>query len=312
MLRSTLLGLPRVALTDSTDAEWDVAAQFNDPAVATSATVYIFHAAVPSVAIWFDRAAFALLHRQSFGGAAPASPVTSFAVPGSAVPGGLRRVFRPTRGPYKSSGLAVMPVGEWMVAVRLSSTEFDPAALDARLAALVTEIGWPAPSTPATGSPAPGIATVVAPCTDRIDFHQAKLRKPDLSQALLGSLLAANSAKTTSVSGGTTPWCREGDGRDNYGIYRKAGATNSYMLALGDAGRSADVFPGLALSGMPATGGYTVTLADVDGSVVTYPSFDALPKPEQVLDLIARRRPVSRTATNGKNLNITLDSKLVD
>jgi len=263
----------------------------------------------PDVPVWFDRAEYALLHRPEYGGAAAASPATSFALPGTTTRSGLRRVYVSARGPTKTSALAVMPLGDWLVTVRLSSVDLEPAALDARLSALLGEIGWP--TAPSDARPAPE-AHVVAPCPADLAFTKAKLRKADMSQALLGSLLAGAAAAPPPADKAQprTSWCREGSANAQYGVYRPEGTSDGYMLALGDSGRSAGVFRGLAIPTLPRTGGFGTTLNDVDGSAATYPAFDGLPEPQLVMRLLANGRPVSRTTVRGKKVDITLDSKL--
>ena len=268
--------------------------------------MYLFHAASPDVALWFDRAAYALENRAGYGGATAAGPVTAFALPGGSATAGLRAIYAPNKGPYKSTGLAAMPLGDWLVTVRLSSTTLGPAQLDAKLIAIIGEIGWPRPVS-TTASP----AVPVAACSSPLAFpKKAKVKKPDLSQALLGSILASAAATGKAAPGPDTvqPWCREGEATAEYAAYRKQANATGYMLALGDAGRIASVFPALSLPTMPGSGGYSVTFTDVDGSVATYPSFDALPRPDQVMKLIAGGAPMARTATSGKQVNINLDS----
>jgi hypothetical protein len=253
-----------------------------------------------------DRASYALEHRPSFGGARAAGPAIAFALPGQSVAGGLRRTYVPGKGPYRSSAVAVVPLGPWLVALRLSSTTLDPAGLDARLTATLAEIGWPA-ATPATQAAVP-----VAACADHLRFKKAKLNKPDMTQALFGSILAGaaahGEAKPTPES--LKPWCRDGEGTDNYGVYRHEGSIDGYLLALGDAGRTASIYPAVALP--PARpGGMAVSMTDVDGDTATYPSFNALPQPDQVLALLTRGTPISRSSRTGKNVNISINSAVL-
>ena len=54
-----------------------------------------------------------------------------------------------------------MPLGEWLVAIRISSTAENAAALDARLTRVVTALRWPANA--ATGPALSPIAACPAP-----------------------------------------------------------------------------------------------------------------------------------------------------
>ena len=297
ILTATLAGLPRTTLTDNGTAERDIAAEFARPDRATIATVYIFHPALMSVPVWFDRAQTALMQRDVYGGATPVAPLpTPFARPGAIAASGLRQTYAPGHGKYKSTALAVMPVGTWLVAIRLSSTTLDPAAADTLLSALVTAIRWPA----TTGDP--GVATPVGECADGLKFTRATLQKPDMMQALLGGTLAAAVAeKKNAADAAPVEWCRDPvKPVVAYGVYRTVGMTDGYVLALGDAGRVATVARSFTLPGEPSTGGYAVTMTDLDGSVATFPSFDRLPQPQQVLDLVAGGAgPIARMVRGG-------------
>ncbi|SEM78217.1 hypothetical protein SAMN05192583_1213 [Sphingomonas gellani] len=311
ILRASLTGLPRTSAVDSTTDEHDVMIEFANPGLATAATIYIFHPAQDDVAMWFDRADYAARRRPDFGGAEPvgAGPV-AFVPPGSTATAALRQIYTPKHGPYRSSALAMLPLGAWLVAVRLSSTEMDPAALDARLTALIAEIGWPA------GAPAPTRAAVPIPaCPDPIAFRHARMKKPDMAQAVLGSLLAvvAVSHAGDTKSAEPKPWCRDGAPTDTYGVYRRADDRNGYTLALGDAGRVASVYPGNSNVQLPgAVGGWTVSMTDVDNTVAMYPSFDTMPQPSQVMDLIARGAVVSRTnAGSDKQRSTTINATMI-
>lgn len=310
ILRYTLLDLSRSGIVDSTADEHDVMVQFQNHTLATTATIYIFHPALDDVAVWFDRADHAAQHRPDFAGAGPVAPAPiAFAPPGSTVTGALRQLYVPNQLPYRSSAMAMLPLGEWMVAIRMSSTEMDTSALDTKLSELITQIGWPA----SVASPRPALP--IAACAATTQFNKAKIRKPDMAQAMLGSLLAGIVAKgkAQAVSTPTGPWCRDGQPTDSYAVYRR-GKDQGYTLALGDAGRTADVYPGVQPGQLPgAVGGYSVSVSDVDGSIATYPSFDKLPAPAQVLDLIKQGRSIARTASAGeKALNIDIDAAALD
>ncbi|WP_174285694.1 hypothetical protein [Sphingomonas bacterium] len=294
ILTATLAGLPRTTLTDNGTAERDIAAEFASPDRATVATIHIFRPALMSVPIWFDRAQTAIALRDIYGGATPVAPLpTPFAHPGAAVASGLRQVYVPGRGKYKSTTLAVSPVGAWLVAVRLSATTLDPAAADAKLSALIAAIRWPT-----TGDSVP-VAKPVGECADGLTYHKAAARKPDMMQALLGGAVAAGMEKDHPADATPVEYCRDPvPPTVDYAVYRAMGTSDGYTLAIADSGRIASVYKGLTLPGQPSTGGYAVTYADLDGSIATFPSFDQLPQPQQVLDLVlGGHQPIARTAT---------------
>ncbi|WBY06662.1 hypothetical protein PIB19_14045 [Sphingomonas sp. 7/4-4] len=181
-------GTSRTGITDSTADETDIFLQFGDPET-TSLTVYLFRPTLADVPVWFDRVEPQILGRDVYGKATPNSDPVAFAPPGGGTTAGaLRRVYVPGKRPYTATGAAMLPLGEWLVAARLSSTTLDPAALDARLLEAVTGLGWPAPAADAKPVPA---AAPIQPCATPLGFSKkAKLKKPDMSTSLLGALVA--------------------------------------------------------------------------------------------------------------------------
>ena len=253
--------------------------------------------------IWFDRSEEALRHRDTYGGVTPATPApVAFAPPRTGVPAGLRRVYVPAKGPYRATALAVMPLGDWLVAVRYSSAALDPAALDAKLTAIVAELGWPA----SAAAPVAAAVPVVA-CATTLHYRKARVKQPDMMQALLGASLAMTARSkapgAAPVAETVEPLCRDGEASVAYAVYRAPGRTDGYLLALADAGVTVGVDRAFSLPGS-ADGGWGVTLHDVNGSDHIFASFDALPRPEQVVELVTHGSPVSSTAANGREVTI--------
>lgn len=303
-LRSQLAGLARTALADATQSERDVTAQFEAPDKSVVATIYIFRPAIANVGLWFDRSRTALEDRSTFKNAVPATadPV-AFAAGGSTAPSSLRQVYASPGGPFRSTALAVVPVGTWIVAIRMSAATLTARELDGRLLQAVGAIKWPT-----TSGSSSLIASPTKACTTPIAFKKAKQIQPngsDMLMSLLGGSVA--SKMQAEQKGSSTPvatWCRNGEGNTDYGVYRSDGSPAGYVLALYDAGRVVSVYPSLT-GQIDKTGAYSVSVEDVDGTVSTFPSFSALPDPKQVWDLIRKGRP----SASLKGKAITLDSK---
>lgn len=307
VLTSRLAGLQRTALSDTTQSEHDVAAQFTAPDESVIASVFLFKPAIDDVALWFDRGATTLQANEVFRDAAPVSAAPlGFAAGGAPVASSLRQVYTKATGPYRSTALAVMPLGEWIVAVRMSAKSLSAEALDAGLMQLIGAIRWPAeaPAAAAAAPPAPTMAAVpVMACAAPLSFRKAKALKPegsDMLMQLIGSIAGQEAA--TSAQAPPSRWCREGEARAGYGVYRsdREGAAG-YALALGDAGRIVWVEPSL-MGQIEKTGRYSVSLADVDGRVLAFPSFNGMPAPEQVWDLVGKGGP--NAAMNGNVMTI--------
>ena len=144
VLRAKLAGYQRTSLNDGSASELDVMANFAAPDDSTSVTVYLFRPALMSVPVWFDRSETQILLRDVYGSAQPFAPARAFAPPQASTASGLRRIYVPGKAPYKSTGLAIMPMGDWLVAIRVSSAELAPAVLDTKLDEIIAALGWPA------------------------------------------------------------------------------------------------------------------------------------------------------------------------
>lgn len=301
-LTARLGGMRRTALTDATNSESDVTAQFETDDGSMFATIYIFRPALADVGVWFDRSRTALEAGDRFRDAAPGTvdPLT-FAAGGAPAESSLRQVYAIAGGPYRSTGLAVMPVGDWIVTLRMSAKALTADQLDAQMLRTIAAIRWPEPTEMALVPAAP-----MQTCAKPLIFGKAKQVKPDGSD-LLSSLLAASLESKTRAEGkpAAAPrpmWCREGESRVEYALYRSGADTPGYMLALLDAGRAVSVFPSL-MGQVDKTGTYSVTLKDVDGTTSALPSFSSLPKPAQVWAVIQRGDRIG--AARGDEITLT-------
>ena len=304
ILTAELGEFKRTALEDSTDAELDVAATYDAPNRSARATIYIYRPGLFDLPIWFDRSHLAMAHNKNFTLGAQAGPVARFSTPGNATQNGLRVVHAMAGKPTGATGLAIAPVGDWLVAIRLTSDSKDGAGVDAALTDLIAKIRWPANLT-TTVVPDP-----IQPCVSSpLKFKRAKVLKPDLGQSLLGAALvmAANGKEASKeMAGPAQTYCSEGRGSADYSVYRPVGTNNQYVIAFGDAGISASVYPQFSLDGRK--GNYSVTLSDLDSSD-SYPGFNALPEPAQVFAMVMKMSPVSSTAHGSKNITLSVPAK---
>ena len=149
----------------------------------------------------------------------------------------------------------------------------------------------------------------MTPCAAPLTFRKVKLLKSNTTDALM-QLIGTHAVREASASKERKPvqpsrWCREGEARAEYGVYRsdREGA-QGYAMVLGDAGRVVWVQPSL-MGQIEKTGHYSVSLADVDGRTLAFPSFNGMPAPEQVWDLVGKGGP---SATMNGNV-MTIDPK---
>ena len=126
----TLAGLSRTEISDTTQDELDVMLQFRDPG-ADILTLYIYRPRLNNLALWFDRSETQILTNTLFGTAMPASDAAIFASPRSLGNNAVRRVYKASQSPFKATGLALLELGDWLLAVRFSSRSLDPQMVDA-------------------------------------------------------------------------------------------------------------------------------------------------------------------------------------
>ena len=297
VLMPIIAGEQRTALTDSGERELDVAAQYGSGDGPVSITIYLFRPGLDDVALWFDRVDTEVRGRDTFGGVTPAAAApVAFSRPGSAIADSLRMVYTPQKGPYHSTGAAMMPLGDWLVSVRISSKLDNAQQLAAKLDAVIAGIRFP------KDAAAGPVVAPIAECRSHINYHHAKMQKVDPSQVLFGAIEGsiAEEHSASGEQGERIRFCRDGTGTTRFGVYRQDDSSQSYWVAFNDAGQAAFVSSGLG--GLIGKGGFQVKSLTFDG-IDVFPSFDKLPEPQQVIDLIGRTEPLSHTA--GKTITLS-------
>ena len=287
VLPAAIEGYPRDGVFDLGKGQIDVVLQYRRDGD-TQITVFLFRPAVNSGPLWFDRSETIINTRDIYGNAVPAGPLALFALPGSNVQTGMRRSYKPQGGRYAGTGVALVPFGEWMISIRISSTKLDPAAVDALLIKSIAAIGWP------SGATAPA-AVAIEPCPSPLTFGKAERLKSNGGSALFGGLMAGAGDKKMPVP----DYCREGAGDLHVGIYRFVGTDSGYTIAFNDAGRVVTVLPDM----LGKKSEFGVTLLDLD-SISTYPGYKGLPAPNDVVTMVTSIAPVSTTVRGSNTVTI--------
>ncbi|MDJ0278624.1 hypothetical protein QLH51_17670, partial [Sphingomonas sp. 2R-10] len=199
-------GMRRVDVRQLGDNELDVFAVYQDGPDAI--TVYVYRSLIGSVPVWFDRARASVeLRREMFGNVAPVVPV-AFTPPGQSTASGLMAGWTLNKAPYRGTALAILPVGEWLVKIRYSSSKLDGPAVAARIPAILSALQWPGSIAPAPA------ATPIAECPTALAFaaNAAPVSGGEalMSSALSGGLVAAAAGRKGAATPPATPpfWCR--------------------------------------------------------------------------------------------------------
>ncbi|MCW4463398.1 hypothetical protein OK349_16950 [Sphingomonas sp. BT-65] len=303
----TLLDLPRVGASEYATPQLDVLFSYKDTPLREELSVYIYRAPAGSPAVWFDQATEVIGMRPAFQRLTDIDLPATFTPPGQATASGMKAAWTVSDSQIRSTALAIVPVGEWLVKFRYSSTVHEAASLLRRLDEVIAAMGWPAaiPSAPA--------ATLVSDCAAPLDLAGASKPVKEKGAGVAADAFALIlEAKLKAVDKGDRPveWCRDRAAKSALPIYRPLGSANSYLAALSDSGHGVWVrpsFAGLSAPGRKPRWSVSIVLA---GEARNYPPRDRLPPPGQ-LDEILKDAPMSRVTTWGENQTISIDTSRV-
>ena len=308
-LPATLAGAPRIKAIAIGEDLLDVSASYESSDGAELLSLYVYRQASGALPVWFDRARWAIENRPDVYGkpvAAVGSP--SFVPPGQQTESGLIAAYTLNKPPYRSTGVAILPFGEWLVKLRYSSKTLESASLATAMREALAELEWPRDIAPA---PAAGLITDCA--TPLTLSGEAKAAPANGAAALMAAFMgvAVNAAKKKEAQNPepAVSWCRDATILKAGGVYRPDAATDRYLIALSDAGRGIFVQPdaasALLAESKPAEPRWSVALIDL-GTITNFQAQDRLPSPEQVVEHIIRGPINSRVNTWGKDRSINI------
>lgn len=291
ILPSRPVGFARSVIADNTEEELDIIAQYE--AEDATATVYLYRTGIPDAALWFDRATATMTRSPRWGVKGPIVPET-FARPGATAESGLLAAVPASGEAWRSTGVAIAPLGDWLVKMRMSSETLDAAALEERMRALLGALRWPASAGEET------TAKPVEPCAEPLKFKRAKLVKQEAADVLM-NLFTAGVVEEKKSEAPPPTYCREPVDLGAHGVYRPDASRNSYVIALNDAGIGLSLAPALTIEGLGGGGkGWSMMLLERN-SRSAMPSFNRLPPPDQALAVAMGGGPrISATAGKPK------------
>ncbi|HEY0622268.1 hypothetical protein [Sphingomonas sp.] len=289
-LPERLADLQRTGAREYVAPQLDVLFTYKD-AEREELSVYIYRVTSGVPAVWFEQAVRPISDRPAFQRMTDIDLPVAFALPGRSVASGMRAAWTVSDSAVRSTALALVPVGDWLVKFRYSSTTHEAASLVRRLDAMIAGLGWPA-----TAADVPAAARI-EDCATPLRIDGASKPAPQEGASMLGDALLASLTGTADRK--PVAWCRDRTVKSPVPIYRPAGTDNSYLAALSDSGHAVWVRPGM--SGLVAgnrkpSWAVSIVLA---GETVNYAARDRLPPPAQLSEIL-KTKAVSRIATWGK------------
>lgn len=288
----TLLGFPRNEGQEYVKPQLDVAFRYFPADTSEEVSVYIYRVTSGVPSLWFDVSSASIEQRQSFGRKTRFDMPLAFTPPGQSTASALKAAWTLSDAPYRSTALAIVPVGEWLVKIRYSSTTLETASLVRRLDEVIAAIGWPATAANASAATRMEDCTVVL----KLDGKSNPLPQEGaaaLGDALLSTLMSKPDRKAVA-------WCRDRTVKSPVPVYRPAGTNDSYLAAVTDSGHAVWVRP--SVGGLVSGDGrpsWTVSIVRA-GEMLNFGGRDRLPPPTQLGEIL-NAKPASRVTTWGKS-----------
>lgn len=308
-LPATLVGAPRIKAVTIGEDLLDVSASYESPDRAELLSLYIYRKASGALPVWFDRARWAIENRPGvYGKPIAAVGAPSFVPPGQQTSSGLIATYTLNKTAYRSTGVAILPFGTWLVKLRYSSKTMEAASLATAMRSALAELQWPA------AVPAAPVAVPIADCSTRLAASGKSRPVPADFKAMLMTALVGVAARTdskeTDASERSRSWCRDTAALKEGSVYRPDAATDSYLIALSDAGRGVFVGPSpansLVAESKPAAPSWNVAFVDL-GATTYFQAQDRLPSPSHVLKQVVRGPVSSRVITHGRKRDININ-----
>ena len=204
----------------------DVAVQLGDGQ--TAVTFFVYRAAYPNVALWYDRARSALNVNFRLSGAGSPRP---FALAGASAPNGLREELDLPEGRARATAIALAGYGEWLIKMRITSAALGREEVTRLMDALLAGI------LPGATASSP-LLSLPENCPANVSFNSRPLREragPALAQGLQ-SLEAAVRGRS-GLAADPVSWCRMRTDlpASTYGVFGRRD-NGGWVVLLGDAG----------------------------------------------------------------------------
>lgn len=278
ILPPKLAGLKRVSISDGSNSELDVSTQYEDGA--SIATVYLYRPYWNEIGVWFDRSEQGILANKKLGNAVGLKDsATMFARPGGTVQSGLYRLYAIPAGTYRTTALAILPVGNWFLKVRYSTPDTDATSVETKLMEVISKIRIPVNAS--EGAPPKTIPL----CAIQTKWRNAKLIAPSMMGTMLdGATFMAMMEQRKAKFFMLPNACRDGSHSELYTVYRDSSDKENFIMAAGDAGFSVQV---LEAKSILSSGKQYWPIASTQAQHILLPAFNKIPSPSTLFAVVA-------------------------
>lgn len=236
-----IAGFELTRLHDFSDDQYDVSAVYGGIDKGDEISVYLYRAAIPDVSLWTTMVVRAVQFRPQFRPADPATAVPRLFVPaGAKLASGVRMSFYTAAdSPLASTAVALVPRGEWLLKVRVSSTTRTVTEIDGMIDEALAALAVPYDTKQAPA------AYLVQPCPDRLEHTPAVPSTPEdegFSAALFDSamtsiVLPKGRLEELNVQlSEPVVWCEDEVFESGMRVYRPNARKDAYIIAISDAG----------------------------------------------------------------------------
>lgn len=206
----------------------------------TFLTIYLFRHGGGDASVWHDRALHTLKTRDIYSDFDPSGWVTEFYIPtGSTETSGILTSGE-SKGDIRATAVSIHTSGEWMVKLRMSSRTMGREAMVADMQEVLGQLAGAVQH----AATAPGY--LVESCPSDLEFRNSEAvtdqdRISELSVVAGMSVVTFPDAEGKLAPSPAPRYCRDGESRENYSIYRPNASETRYMIAMRDAGMAVEV-----------------------------------------------------------------------
>jgi hypothetical protein len=300
-LPPALTGLPRTEAMENEPGQLHTSFKYASPDRGEQYIVVIYRDVGGGLPVWFDRER----RRAESGkiGTATLHSARDFVPPGRTNFSGLLATYALAGKGYRSTGVALVPAGEWLVTLLAASRTLEPPELHGRIKAALAEIVWP------KMDPAPAVVPI-EPCTTALplsgDAKPVAKDEEGHAQSVMGAMIDAKLMEPLRRVTDPPKWCRDSLELENAGVYRAHEQKDGYFLAVSDSGRGIRVRRNPVSLSRKETGGkgsdperYEVQVTQMS-NISTSGLLDRLPPPAQALAIVMERRFATTFLTWGE------------